>query len=164
MDYADEVLIRYIFIFLRRVSMRPALFYLGIDWNHNQRFYSQVTLHNASKEKIFFAVLIIKNIIFFISAILLGKHPDVTKEFFTNVRHIPCGAAPLSASDVMAVLEKGNVSEIIYIINFTKVKYVVVSRKNRNKCYLIFSFIHSGIEAKRGDEFRHSARNASRMR
>ena len=27
MDDADEVLIRYIFIFLRRVSMRPALFY-----------------------------------------------------------------------------------------------------------------------------------------
>lgn len=41
-------------------------------------------------------------------AILLGKHPDVTKEFFKNVRHIVCGAAPLSASDVTAVLEKGN--------------------------------------------------------
>ncbi|CAH2090534.1 unnamed protein product [Euphydryas editha] len=41
-------------------------------------------------------------------AILLGKHPDVTKEFFKNTRHIVCGAAPLSASDVTAVLEKGN--------------------------------------------------------
>ena len=34
MDDADEVLIRYIFIFLRRVSMRPALFYLGVGFRN----------------------------------------------------------------------------------------------------------------------------------
>ncbi|XP_049875371.1 uncharacterized protein LOC126373309 [Pectinophora gossypiella] len=39
-------------------------------------------------------------------AILLGKHPDVKPEFFTHVRHIVCGAAPLAASDAEAVLEK----------------------------------------------------------
>ncbi|KAI5642866.1 AMP-binding enzyme domain-containing protein [Phthorimaea operculella] len=39
-------------------------------------------------------------------AILLGKHPDVKREYFQNVRNIVCGAAPLSGSDVEAVLEK----------------------------------------------------------
>ncbi|CAB3255927.1 unnamed protein product [Arctia plantaginis] len=39
-------------------------------------------------------------------AILLGKHPDVNKEHFRNVRHICCGAAPLSASDVEAIQQK----------------------------------------------------------
>ncbi|XP_050666774.1 uncharacterized protein LOC126966675 [Leptidea sinapis] len=38
--------------------------------------------------------------------ILLGKHPDVKQEYFKNLRHIVCGAAPLSSSDVNAVLEK----------------------------------------------------------
>ncbi|XP_026493849.2 uncharacterized protein LOC113399050 [Vanessa tameamea] len=41
-------------------------------------------------------------------AILLGKHPDVTKEYFKNMRYIVCGAAPLASSDVTALLEKGN--------------------------------------------------------
>ncbi|CAH0727179.1 unnamed protein product, partial [Brenthis ino] len=41
-------------------------------------------------------------------AILLAKHPDVTKDYFKNVRNIICGAAPLSASDALALLEKGN--------------------------------------------------------
>ncbi|XP_028044114.1 4-coumarate--CoA ligase 2-like [Bombyx mandarina] len=39
-------------------------------------------------------------------AILLGKHPDVQAEHFRNVRNIICGAAPLAASDVDAILEK----------------------------------------------------------
>ncbi|CAG4953294.1 unnamed protein product [Colias eurytheme] len=38
--------------------------------------------------------------------ILLGKHPDVKAEHFTNVRRIICGAAPLAASDADAILEK----------------------------------------------------------
>ncbi|XP_023944492.2 uncharacterized protein LOC112050456 [Bicyclus anynana] len=41
-------------------------------------------------------------------AILLAKHPDVTKDHFKNVRTIVCGAAPLASSDVTALLEKGN--------------------------------------------------------
>ncbi|XP_050344120.1 uncharacterized protein LOC126769403 [Nymphalis io] len=41
-------------------------------------------------------------------AILLGKHPDVTKEYFKNMRYIICGAAPLASSDITAILEKGN--------------------------------------------------------
>ncbi|KAL0879025.1 hypothetical protein ABMA27_003994 [Loxostege sticticalis] len=36
-------------------------------------------------------------------AILLGKHPEVTHEHFSHVRHMVCGAAPLSASDVEAI-------------------------------------------------------------
>ncbi|CAH0400181.1 unnamed protein product [Chilo suppressalis] len=39
-------------------------------------------------------------------AILLGKHPDVNRQHFRNVRHIVCGAAPLAASDVQNILEK----------------------------------------------------------
>ncbi|CAH0755363.1 unnamed protein product [Diatraea saccharalis] len=39
-------------------------------------------------------------------AILLGKHPDVNRKHFRNVRHIVCGAAPLAASDVENILEK----------------------------------------------------------
>ncbi|CAG4959615.1 unnamed protein product [Parnassius apollo] len=39
-------------------------------------------------------------------AILLGKHPDVKEEHFQSVRNIICGAAPLSASDVYAIMEK----------------------------------------------------------
>ncbi|XP_068628857.1 uncharacterized protein [Battus philenor] len=41
-------------------------------------------------------------------AILLGKHPDVKEEHFGNVRNIICGAAPLAASDVDAILKKCN--------------------------------------------------------
>ncbi|XP_041981238.1 4-coumarate--CoA ligase 1-like [Aricia agestis] len=41
-------------------------------------------------------------------AIFLGKHPDVKTEHFAKVRHVVCGAAPLAASDAVAVLEKGN--------------------------------------------------------
>ncbi|XP_072930670.1 uncharacterized protein [Epargyreus clarus] len=39
-------------------------------------------------------------------AILLGKHPDVKEEHFRHVRNIICGAAPLAATDVQAILEK----------------------------------------------------------
>ncbi|XP_075976988.1 uncharacterized protein LOC142977137 [Anticarsia gemmatalis] len=39
-------------------------------------------------------------------AILLGKHPDVNHEHFSNVRHVCCGAAPLAASDVDSILQK----------------------------------------------------------
>ncbi|XP_026730588.1 4-coumarate--CoA ligase 1-like isoform X3 [Trichoplusia ni] len=39
-------------------------------------------------------------------AILLGKHPDVNEKHYSDVRHIICGAAPLSASDVQAILQK----------------------------------------------------------
>ncbi|XP_022120199.2 4-coumarate--CoA ligase 2 [Pieris rapae] len=38
--------------------------------------------------------------------LLLGKHPDVTKEHLKSLRRIICGAAPLSGSDVEGVLEK----------------------------------------------------------
>ncbi|XP_049700069.2 uncharacterized protein LOC110369861 [Helicoverpa armigera] len=39
-------------------------------------------------------------------AILLGKHPDVNEGHYRHVRHIICGAAPLAASDVEAILQK----------------------------------------------------------
>ncbi|KAJ8719768.1 hypothetical protein PYW08_011943 [Mythimna loreyi] len=39
-------------------------------------------------------------------AILLGKHPDVNETHYRHVRHIICGAAPLAASDVEAILQK----------------------------------------------------------
>ncbi|KAL4715657.1 hypothetical protein ACJJTC_006236 [Scirpophaga incertulas] len=39
-------------------------------------------------------------------AILLGKHPDVGRDHFKHVRHVVCGAAPLSATDVECILEK----------------------------------------------------------
>ncbi|XP_026332546.1 4-coumarate--CoA ligase 2-like [Hyposmocoma kahamanoa] len=39
-------------------------------------------------------------------AILLGKHQDVKPEFFRNMRHIVCGAAPLAATDAEAVLKR----------------------------------------------------------
>ncbi|CAD0245917.1 unnamed protein product [Spodoptera exigua] len=39
-------------------------------------------------------------------AILLGKHPDVNEAHYRSVRHIICGAAPLAASDVEAILQK----------------------------------------------------------
>ncbi|XP_032518147.1 uncharacterized protein LOC116770681 [Danaus plexippus] len=41
-------------------------------------------------------------------AILLGKHPEVTKDHLKHVKYMVCGAAPLSASDANAVLEKSN--------------------------------------------------------
>ncbi|CAB3255866.1 unnamed protein product [Arctia plantaginis] len=44
-------------------------------------------------------------------AILLGKHPDVNKEHSRNVRHICCGAAPLSASDVEAIQQKSKLAD-----------------------------------------------------
>ncbi|KAM3960237.1 uncharacterized protein ACR2FA_005713 [Aphomia sociella] len=43
-------------------------------------------------------------------AILLGKHPDITKEHLRNVKYIVCGAAPLAATDAHAILEKSNVN------------------------------------------------------
>uniref|UniRef100_A0A2A4K1W8 Uncharacterized protein n=1 Tax=Heliothis virescens TaxID=7102 RepID=A0A2A4K1W8_HELVI len=39
-------------------------------------------------------------------AILLGKHPDVNEQHYRHVRHIICGAAPLAATDVEAILQK----------------------------------------------------------
>ncbi|KAI8432383.1 hypothetical protein MSG28_004790 [Choristoneura fumiferana] len=41
-------------------------------------------------------------------AILLGKHPDVTKDHLKHIRIISCGAAPLAASDAELVLAKTN--------------------------------------------------------
>ncbi|XP_047997603.1 4-coumarate--CoA ligase 1-like isoform X2 [Leguminivora glycinivorella] len=41
-------------------------------------------------------------------AVLLGKHPDVTKDHLKHVRRITSGAAPLSASDVQLVMDKSN--------------------------------------------------------
>ncbi|CAF4831142.1 unnamed protein product [Pieris macdunnoughi] len=38
--------------------------------------------------------------------LLLGKHPDVTKDHLKSLRRIICGAAPLSSTDVEGVLEK----------------------------------------------------------
>ncbi|CAK1543233.1 unnamed protein product [Leptosia nina] len=38
--------------------------------------------------------------------ILMGKHPDVTGEHLKTMRRIICGAAPLSATDVDAIIEK----------------------------------------------------------
>lgn len=59
---------------------------------------------------IYHATKISTNINFSILAILLGKHPEVTKDHLKHVKYMVCGAAPLSASDANAVLEKSNVS------------------------------------------------------
>lgn len=51
----------------------------------------------------------------YITAIFLGKHPAVTPKHLETLYSIICGAAPLSASDIEAVIAK-NVSIIYPVI------------------------------------------------